>query len=205
MTPVQSNHASLAGAFPAEPPAPPAEEQDTGARLAEARQAVLQEGVDSIHPPTVPDYDRTFGGWLDDDGFEPDWHEDPNAAEIEHALRAAAALLTRQIDSCADLGLLPAGYSPDEACDFEEFFTPEAALLAALAAPEWGCLDDTEGREIARHLAAAVDATAAELARVFDHQLPLSARLRFRLMKACRAELTLLHAELFAAAGKVVA
>ena len=150
------------------------------------------------------DYDRTFGDWLDDDGFEPDWHIDPHEPDVDLALRAATALLTRQADTCAALSLLPDGYLGEDV-DFEEFFQPEAALQLALAVPEWGCLQDLGSRDLAGPLAEAIDATAAELRRLFDHQLPLSARLRFRLMKACRAELTLLHAELFAAAGNVVA
>lgn len=171
-----------------------------------SEHASLSDSVLSEKPPSPPAEgtysDYSFGNWLDDETFEPDWDED-EAADVARALRTATLLLTRQADACAVHGLLPDAYYGED-CDFEEFFTPEVALQAALRSPEWGCLYDIEGQPLAGHLADAVDATVAELRRLFDHQLQISARLRFRLMKACRAELTLLHSELHASMNEVV-
>lgn len=109
-------------------------------------------------------------------------------------LDQARALLANDPHRCAELGSLPAGYSHHEPADFEEFFQPELALEEAKGAPGWGTLE--EPTDLHDDQVEAIAATIAELHRSFDHTLPLSARLRFRLMAACRDELRLLVAEL---------
>ena len=110
------------------------------------------------------------------------------------SIAQARALLSNNPDLCDELGALPSGYSHQEPADFEEFFQPELSLATAETDPEWGFLEDSNSE----HQAAldAIAATVAELRRGFDHTRPLSARLRFRLMAACREELRLQLAEL---------
>jgi hypothetical protein len=114
-------------------------------------------------------------------------------------LKAITALLTRQADACKPLGLLPVGYYGED-CDFEEFFRPEAVLRMAKENPLWACLDDTQGYSLRQRLAESVRATIQEMHRAFDHRQPVSARLRMRMMAACRKELAELYAELHAEA-----
>lgn len=114
-------------------------------------------------------------------------------------LRAITALLTRQAEACKTLDLLPVGYYGED-CDFEEFFKPEAVLRMAKGNPLWACLDDTQEYSLRQRLAESVRATIQEMHRAFDHRQPLSARLRMRLMAACRKELAELYAELHAEA-----
>lgn len=127
-----------------------------------------------------------------------------DASSLSLTLDNLQALLTRNEQRCQTLGLLPSGYYGEE-IDFQEFFKPEAVLARATNDPSWGCLDDVAGSSMTAHQADAVRATVAELHRAFDHQQPLSARLRMRILVACREELALLYTELFATAGKAVA
>lgn len=118
-------------------------------------------------------------------------------------LEAITALLTGQADACKPLGLLPVGYYGED-CDFEEFFKPEEVLKAAKGDPLWACLDDTREHGLVYRLTESARATILEMHRAFDHREPLSARLRMRLMVACREELAELYAELHAAATGAV-
>lgn len=183
MLPDQSQHASLSGSVLPETPSIP---------------RIEGNHEESDHSPYAASPHR-FGDWLDDDGFEPDWHEDPNAS-ADH-LRAAEALLMRHEQGCRHLQLLPAGYHGED-CDREEFFYPGRVLRQATAEPRWGCVDETEPGALPDHLSDAIDRTIAELHRGFDHQRPISGRLRLRLMQACWAELKLLRDELTSMAAK---
>ncbi len=105
---------------------------------------------------------------------------------LEQALLVAQAILDRAPDRCAQLGALP-GYYYGEDCDFEEFFHPEESLQQHFGDPDWGLLDEPVDRP--SQTLEAIAATVAELQRAFDHGRPLSARLRMRILNACRVEL----------------
>lgn len=95
MNPLRSQHADPSDVVLSENrPLPPAEGQAT----LFARANINDTPASSTC--TLPDdYDRTFGDWLDDDGFEPDWYEDQHAPEDA---RCEPELLTPHEVECPD-------------------------------------------------------------------------------------------------------
>lgn len=134
----------------------------------------------------------------------PGQHDEPmppSAWTIADALRCADALLRRREQDCRDMRLLPVSYHGED-CDRDEFFFPASVLKLAAQDPHWGCLDDPQGPfTIEEHLARSIASTVSEMHRAFDHQQPLSARLRMRILASCRTELALLVRELVATQG----
>ena len=145
----------------------------------------------------APSAKGTFN--LDDECGPPLWPPLRIDESTATALEGIHALMTRQEGTCQTLGLLPVGYYGEE-CDFEEFFKPEAVLKMAKGNPLWACLDDTQEYGLRYRLTESVRATVLEMHRAFDHGQPLSARLRMRLLAACRKELAELYGELHAEA-----
>lgn len=102
------------------------------------------------------------------------------------------AVLLAEEDRARQLGALPPGYHGED-IDFEEFFEPLKLATEKEPDLEWGVLDELT--DLPAQMLEAMQATLCEMHRCFDHTLPLSPRLRMRLLECCRLELFRLRAD----------